>query len=361
MIKYYFFILLFLSFSMLSAQEKLTKEERARREKNIKAGNPFVKYGCKAPVATLSKGKYLEVHDLDSIVIIGTTRWHVYKKIILGEIKKDSLNIDAQPTGDVPGMWMSPDPLSEEYPSWNPYNYCKQNPIIYIDPDGRDPIITITNQVVGSTNIKLIGADNRGGYGNYVTIKVPLYRTIITDDEDSSFRMETMVTRDSWKVNKIKGNVASLSNLAFEPSDAGHNEYDGVYNAPYPHGNDTSGYALTQGGRTLESEPRRNANGNMINIATDVMLHVGATYKNENDDTYGLKTRIRAGGSLACFGIVNKGNSASNTSDSETKRVIGGVRNQSDKDSWFGHSNVKIIIQKRENVERTKKVVLPNQ
>ena len=139
MIKYYFFILLFLSFSMLSAQEKLTKEERTRREKNIKAGNPFLKYGCKAPVATLSKGKYLEVHDLDSIVIIGTTRWHVYKKIILGDIKKESLNLDAQPTGDVPGMWMSPDPLSEEYPSWNPYNYCKQNPLNLIDPDGLAP------------------------------------------------------------------------------------------------------------------------------------------------------------------------------------------------------------------------------
>ena len=139
MIKYYFFILLFLSFSLLSAQEKLTKEERIRREKNIKAGNPFVKYGCKAPVATLSKGKYLEVHDLDSIVIIGTTRWHVYKKIIVGEIKIDSLNLDAQPTGDVPGMWMSPDPLSEEYPSWNPYNYCFNNPINLIDPTGMGP------------------------------------------------------------------------------------------------------------------------------------------------------------------------------------------------------------------------------
>ncbi|MFM7017598.1 JAB-like toxin 1 domain-containing protein [Flavobacterium sp.] len=140
MIKYYFFILLFLSFSILSAQEKLTKEERVRREKNVKAGNPFVKYGCKAPVATLSKGKYLEVHDLDSIVIIGTTRWHVYKKIIVGEIMIDSLNLDAQPTGDVPGMWMSPDPLSEEYPSWNPYNYCFNNPVHFVDPDGRKAI-----------------------------------------------------------------------------------------------------------------------------------------------------------------------------------------------------------------------------
>ncbi|PDS23680.1 hypothetical protein [Flavobacterium branchiophilum] len=30
---------------MLSAQELLSKEEKARREKNIQAGNPFAKYG----------------------------------------------------------------------------------------------------------------------------------------------------------------------------------------------------------------------------------------------------------------------------------------------------------------------------
>ncbi|MDZ7741024.1 MAG: hypothetical protein U5Q03_04560 [Bacteroidota bacterium] len=34
---------------------------------------------------------------------------------------------------------MSPDPLSEEYSSWSPYNYVMNNPIILIDPDGREP------------------------------------------------------------------------------------------------------------------------------------------------------------------------------------------------------------------------------
>lgn len=134
------YILIFIfSFSVLSAQEKLSKEEKARREKNIQAGNPFVKYGCKAPVATLSKGKYLEVQDLDSIVTIGTMRWHVDNKQIVGRIVRDTLNPDAQPIGDAPGMWMSPDPLSEEFPSWSPYNMCFDNPMKYKDPDGRAP------------------------------------------------------------------------------------------------------------------------------------------------------------------------------------------------------------------------------
>lgn len=134
----YLLILLF-SFSVLSAQEKLSKEEKARREKNIQAGNPFAKYGYKARIATLSKGKYLEFHDLDSIVIIGTIRWHVKNKHILGQIVLDSLNADAQPIGDAPGRWMSPDPLSEEFPSWSPYNMCMNNPVRMVDPDGRSP------------------------------------------------------------------------------------------------------------------------------------------------------------------------------------------------------------------------------
>lgn len=137
--KIYYLLILLFGFSVLSAQEKLSKEEKERREKNIQAGNPFAKYGCKAPVATLSKGKYLEVHDLDSIVTIGTSRWHVENKKIVGDIVFDSLNVDTQPIGDAPGRWMSPDPLSEEFPEWSPYNMTYNNPVRYIDPDGMAP------------------------------------------------------------------------------------------------------------------------------------------------------------------------------------------------------------------------------
>ncbi|HFG0566892.1 TPA: M91 family zinc metallopeptidase, partial [Flavobacterium psychrophilum] len=41
--------------------------------------------------------------------------------------------------GDAPGMWMSPDPLSEEFPSYSPYNFCFNNPMRYTDPDGMAP------------------------------------------------------------------------------------------------------------------------------------------------------------------------------------------------------------------------------
>ena len=161
----YLFALLF-SFGVCFSQEKLTKEEKARREKNIQAGNPFKQFGYKAKIATLSKGKYLEFHDLDSIVTIGTVRWHVYKNEIVGRIVLDSLNPDAQPIGDRAGRWMSPDPLSEEFPDWTPYRYGLDNPIRYSDPTGLLESTDVVENKDGTYNV--VGAKNDGDNNIYV-------------------------------------------------------------------------------------------------------------------------------------------------------------------------------------------------
>ena len=34
-------------------------------------------------------------------------------------------------------IWLSVDPMSDKYPSMSPYNYCANNPVMLVDPDGR--------------------------------------------------------------------------------------------------------------------------------------------------------------------------------------------------------------------------------
>ncbi len=123
---------------VLKSTDPLTPEEAERRRKNIEAGNPFKKYGYYPKVATLSKGKYLEFHDKDSIVSIGSVRFNKKTKEIVEFREIDLSDPDAQPYLDTAGRWFSPDPLSEEFRAWSPYNYGVNNPLRFIDPDGRE-------------------------------------------------------------------------------------------------------------------------------------------------------------------------------------------------------------------------------
>lgn len=139
---------LFFGFSY--AQESLSAEEQDKREKNIQAGNPFKKFGYKPKIATLSKGKYLEWHDLDTIVRIGSFLYHVKQKQLWAyEPLKPEDKGTLSP--EISSRWISPDPLMEEFPEWSPYNFTLNNPIRFIDPDGRMAVdIMRDNPVFGS-------------------------------------------------------------------------------------------------------------------------------------------------------------------------------------------------------------------
>lgn len=170
--KLYFLTICLFSFVGMTAQE-LSKEEKERREKNIQAANPFKQFGYKGKVATLSKGKYLEVHDLDSVVTIGSVRFHVEKKEIVGVIEVDPTNKEySRPVGDVASRWLSPDPLAQENPDWSPYRYGFNNPVRYSDPTGmleNDDLYINGNgsdqtlsQMQAGTNLTLTRDDTTG-------------------------------------------------------------------------------------------------------------------------------------------------------------------------------------------------------
>jgi RHS repeat-associated protein len=65
-------------------------------------------------------------------------------------------------------IWLSVDPMSDKYPSMSPYNYCANNPVMLVDPDGRFVIITGAQAMAAfaslqqATNLKLkINSDGK--------------------------------------------------------------------------------------------------------------------------------------------------------------------------------------------------------
>ena len=98
--------------------------------------NPFKSIGKKGKIVTLSKGKYVEVFDYDSIQRIGTVLFNIRTKNVVKLLnaeetfKKFSDNSSAS-------RWYSPDPLADNFAQYSPYNFVENNPINLIDPDGN--------------------------------------------------------------------------------------------------------------------------------------------------------------------------------------------------------------------------------
>jgi RHS repeat-associated protein len=51
-------------------------------------------------------------------------------------------------------VWLSVDPLAEKYPNYSSYNYCLNNPIKYIDPDGNSPI-SVFAKIIAKQGVKV--------------------------------------------------------------------------------------------------------------------------------------------------------------------------------------------------------------
>jgi uncharacterized protein RhaS with RHS repeats len=104
------------------------------------AQNPYESIGKKAKVLTLSNGKYQEIFTNDTIVPIGSVMYNRVTGDIVAFLTRDTMYAEYNLEPEVVSRWLSPDPLGAKYPQWSPYNYTLNNPIRFIDPDGREVI-----------------------------------------------------------------------------------------------------------------------------------------------------------------------------------------------------------------------------
>ena len=100
--------------------------------------NPFKSIGKKGRILTLSKGKYVEVFDYDTIQRIGTVLYNIRTKKVVKLLDPEK-TFQKFSDNSSASRWYSPDPMSEKFYSWSPYNFVYDNPIRYNDPDGTTP------------------------------------------------------------------------------------------------------------------------------------------------------------------------------------------------------------------------------
>ncbi len=100
-------------------------------------------------------------------------------------------------TGDTTiARWMCIDPLAEKYYDVSPYAYCKNNPVKYIDFDGRKIVISGTCEQQMETLRILQTLTNNNLRINYKTGEVTLYGNIRWDNRDKHLSVGTGLIRD---------------------------------------------------------------------------------------------------------------------------------------------------------------------
>lgn len=110
-----------------------------------RAQQPFERFGVKIKMLTLSNGRYPEFFTNDSLRRIGSVIYNTRLRRIAYLLPPDSLVGRVKP--EVTSRWFSPDPLAEKYLFISPYVFVANNPIRYMDPDGRQIVGTDGNPV----------------------------------------------------------------------------------------------------------------------------------------------------------------------------------------------------------------------
>lgn len=120
----------------------------------VQAQNPFEEFGYNGKVLTMTGGKFNEVHDMDSIVQIGSVFLNVNQNEIIAYAETDTTTFRPNPT--LISRWWSIDPLAEKYYQLSPYNFVANNPILYTDPDGREVQVTFQDEAAKKMYSQLI-------------------------------------------------------------------------------------------------------------------------------------------------------------------------------------------------------------
>ena len=128
----------------------------------------FKKYGFNKTPLTLSEGKYKEFFTNDEVIQIGTILLNTKTNKVVAFVEEDTIKTTY--LAEFSSRWLSIDPLARKYPQISPYVYVANNPIKFIDPNGKEIRLSFQSDNARNAYINTVNQSLGGFYtASYTT------------------------------------------------------------------------------------------------------------------------------------------------------------------------------------------------
>lgn len=188
------------------------------------------------------------------------------------------------------GRWFSPDPLSEEFSSWSPYNAMSDNPINFIDPTGMAAEWIPKINADGSASYIAEDGDSAATLSSQYGISQNDAEAITGSSGDTEIKEGTEISGET--VNNVTGSEVMKLDLNSKEGRSSQRRFDQFLFAR-DHSSSkgawaflsTDYYSNTKFKSMMSGNAVMNIDGSQINLHYNIPLYRPGTYDNSNTAT----------------------------------------------------------------------------
>lgn len=182
------------------------------------------KEALRLQITPLYGGKYDEIHIKKRYQKVGRVLIDTKTRKIAAFTHYDSLQI----TPEVLSRSWSIDPLASKYPQWSPYAAFADNPILFVDPDGRE--IAIKDPNTGKVSIFKPGDPIPGGASQFVKgVYASLNHLVTNGGTASADLIGDLVNDDGYTVTITENTNFGKGETSYSPKQGiAFNPYEGL-------------------------------------------------------------------------------------------------------------------------------------